>query len=156
MYLNICPFFFFFLFLDPSSSEGLVLKSPESLIYSWQHLHLYDTFAEIPETSTPQQRGWSAWTHVGSLFERSNQYKRELVPLLLTTKHGFWRSSVSKEGMSGSFRRMIVKDGSHDLTPAGNQPPHSWSFTPCTMGGGDNLRDKSEKTCGLRQSQFNR
>lgn len=82
-------------------------------------------------------------TH-GEVLERSNQYKREPMALLLTTRYGFCRSSASKGRMSCSFRRMIVKDRSHSVSPAGIQSPHSWSLTPCT-GRGEDWRGKKWK-----------
>ena len=74
-------------------------------------MHVYDTFGDIPETNTPQWRGWSTGTNMRRLFERGNQYKRESIPLQLATKHvGFVEVLSQRAGCSDWSRRMIRKD----------------------------------------------
>lgn len=103
----------------------------------------------------PQQRGWSAWTHLRRLFERSNQYKRKAMPLLLTTKYGFCRSSFSKGRMSGSFRRMISKEVSQGLTSAGSQFSHRQSLS--AQWKGERIEGvKMKKNVDWDKRQFNR
>lgn len=99
----------------------------------------------LKQTPLSKEGGVHGHTWGGFLREAINM--EEPMPLLLITKYGVCRSSVSKGRMSGLFRRMSMKDRSHGLTPAGNQS-HTAGHSPPAQWEGNRIKQVKNNLVG--------